>query len=319
MLDLKRGDVKTSRVIAAQSSSDMLFQALCDEFIRSAQIRGLSEWTIKSYRHHTRYFIEFAGFELKCKDVRRELIDDYILYMMDVKGLSNTVTLNSYLHNISPIIKYGIKKRVIIEDFMVPIIKGQETFKEIYTDSEMKSLLEPPKKKDFVTQRTFAIIWVFASTGIRARELRELKVQNVDMFSRTILLNVTKNKKPRVVPISTSLYEVLLKYLELRNGNAEDPLFPTVYNETMAMSTLQDSVMKYCRDRGVHKTSLHLFRHTFITRAVNQNVNPMVLKRITGHSSMAQLNRYYNARSIDLVNVIDDVAPKLAKKNSQFK
>jgi transposase-like protein len=38
---------------------------------------------------------------------------------------------------------------------------------------------------------------------------------------------------------------------------------------------------KYRNERGVYKTSLHLFRHTFITNAVNQNVNPLILQRIT--------------------------------------
>jgi integrase/recombinase XerD len=78
--------------------------------------------------------------------------------------------------------------------------------------------------------------------------------------------------------------------MEIRGGDLDDYLFPTVYNEIMAMSSLQDSVKKYCNERGVYKTSLHLFRHTFITNAVNQNVNPLLLQRIKGHSTMQQLN-----------------------------
>ncbi len=218
-----------------------------------------------------------------------DVLEDYILYMKEEKGISNTVTLNSYLQNISPLIKYGVKKRYILEKFAIPFIKGQETFKEIYTDDEIKVLLEIPNMKDFVTTRTHTIIWVLASTGLRARELRELRIKNVDMINRAITANETKNKKPRRVPISLSLYDVLFNYMEIRGGDLEDYLFPTIYNEILAMSTLQDSVKTYCNKRGVYKTSIHLFRHTFITNAVNQNVSPLILQRITGHSTMKQL------------------------------
>ena len=316
---MKKGDIKTNRVMASKPSQNKTFKELAEEFIRQAEIRNLSEWTIKSYKYHTQYFIEFAGNEMMCKDIGLDLLESYILFMKNDKQISNTVTLNSYIRNISPIIKYGIKKRYILNDFMIPTIKGQETFKEIYSDEELKVLLETPNERDFVTTRTHTIIWVLASTGIRARELRELKIKNVDMLNRAITANETKNKKPRKLPISQSLYDVLLIYMEVRGGDPEDYLFPTIYNEILAMTSLQDSVKKYCNERGVYKTSLHLFRHTFITNAVNQNVSPLILQRITGHSTMQQLNKYYNARTVDLVDVIDGIAPRSNKKQSYFK
>jgi len=316
---MKRGDIKTNRVMASKPSQNKTFKELGEEFLRNSEVRGLSEWTIKSYKYQIGYFLEFAGCELMCKDIGLDLIEDYILYMKKEKGLSNTVTLNSYLRNTSPIIKYGIKKRYILNDFMIPVIKGQETFKEIYTDDELKVLLDVPNKKDFVTVRTHTIIWVLASTGIRARELRELKIKNVDMMNRAISVNETKNKKPRRVPISKSLYDVMLNYMEIRGGDPDDFLFPTIYNEILAMTALQDSVKRYCNERGVYKTSLHLFRHTFITNAVNQNVSPLILQRISGHSTMQQLNKYYNARTVDLVDVIDGIAPRSNKKQNYFK
>lgn len=316
---MKRGDIKANRVLASKPSQTMSFKELAEEFLRNAEVRGLSEWTIKSYRYQTAYFLEFAGVELACRDINLDLIEDYIIYMRERKGISNPVTLNSYIQNISPLIKFGVRKRYILNQFLMPFVKGQETFKEIYSEDELKVLLEAPSRRDFVTTRTHTIIWVLASTGIRARELRELRTKNVDMINRTITANQTKNKKPRRLPISKSLYDVLLNYMEIRASDEEGYLFPTVYNEILAMSSLQDSVKKYCNERGVYKTSLHLFRHTFITNAVNQNVNPLILQRITGHSTMQQLSKYYNAKTVDLIDVIDGIAPKISKKQNFFK
>jgi Site-specific recombinase XerD len=317
--EVKRGDIKAERVMASKPSQNKSFRELGEEFLRYSEIRGLSEWTIKSYRYQISYFLEFAGEGLMCKDIGLDLMEEYILFMKQKKEISNPVTLNSYLQNVSPLIKYGINKRYILNQFPMPFVKGQETFKEIYSDDEINALLETPSKKDFITVRTHTIIWMLASTGIRARELRELRNKNVDMLNRAITVNETKNKRPRRLPISKSFYDVLMAYIEMRGGDGEDYLFPTMYNEILAMSSLQESVKRYCRERGVYKTSLHLFRHTFITNAVNQNVSPLILQRITGHSTMHQLNRYYNARTVDLVDVIDGIAPVTSKKKSYFK
>lgn len=55
--------------------------------------------------------------------------------------------------------------------------------------------------------------------------------------------------------------------------------------------------------------SLHLFRHTFITESVKSGMPIVFLKRITGHSSFTQLNRYYQYNPTDLVDVVDEYNP----------
>jgi integrase/recombinase XerD len=292
---------------------------LADEFIRKSQIKGLSQATIKSYETHIRYFSFYLDEDVFCDEITVETMEDYIVYIKEVRRVTNGNSINSYIRNLSPIIKYGIKKGYITEDFQIPTVKVQETHKEIYSEIELNSLLDKPKKRDFVEIRTWAIIWTFASTGIRARELRELKVSNVDLFNRVITVNQTKNKKVRVLPISHSLLEVLTEFMDIRDGEGDDYLFCSVYNTQLAMSSLQKCIKRYCNARGVKKTSLHLFRHTFITNAVNNNISPLILKKITGHSTMKELNRYYNAKITDIVGIIDFIAPSSKKKESYFK
>ena len=317
---MRKGDIKQGRVLAKKTSESITFEQLVEEFIRQAEIKNMSEYTIKSYRHHTGYFINFIGEGYKCKDITLKTVEDYILYMKNKKGITNPVTLNSYIRNVSPIIKFGIQRRDILQDFLMPCLKEQETFKDIYSQEELEKLQEKPNKKDFVTLRTYTIIWTLAITGIRARELRELRVNNVDLFSRVITVNQTKNKKARRLPISNSFLTVLQEYMTMRSGCGDDYLFCSIYNEILAMSSLQDSVKLYCNERGIDKTSLHhLFRHSFITHAVNKNVSPLILQRITGHQTMKELNRYYYSWAEDILKVIDEIAPKNVSRKSNFK
>lgn len=316
---MKKGYIKTGRVMASKPTQIMTFKELGEEFLKYSEIRGLSTYTIASYRYQIGYILEFGGRGLKCADIGSDFMQRYVQYLKEEKRISNPVTINSYLQNTSPILKYGIQKRYILVQVAIPYVKGQECIKEIYNEEELHTLLAQPKKRDFVSVRTHAIIWMLASTGIRARELRELRIKNIDLLNRILKVNQTKNKKPRIIPVSTSLYQVLENYAMIRGGDAEDYLFPSIYNEILAMTSLQDSVKKYCIARGVEKHGLHMFRHTFITNAVNQNVNPLILQRITGHSTMTQLNRYYNARTFDLIDVIDGIAPKDKTRKATFK
>ena len=157
---MKRGDVKHGRVTASKSDSNKTFKSLSDEFIGNAKIRGLSEWTIKTYQYQINYFTEFAGEDLLCKDIHLELLESYLCYLKEKKQISNPSTLNSSMQNISPVIRYGLKKRYILNQFQMPYVKGQETFKDIYTEVELKTLLEAPSSKDFTTIKTYTIIWL---------------------------------------------------------------------------------------------------------------------------------------------------------------
>ncbi|WP_411682454.1 tyrosine-type recombinase/integrase [Clostridium thailandense] len=317
---MKRGEIVGGRQFGKKLNKERKkYREVYEQFIQQLKIRGRAEQTIRSYHYHNKYFMEFLGEDIYCDEITLSTLEDYILYIREKKGITNGITINSYLRNISPIIKFCMKKGYILEEFLIPEVKEQEVIKEIYTNEELHDLLEKPKERDFVELRTWTIIWTFASTGIRARELRELLVKNVDLYNKTINVNKTKNKKARILPISHSFSEVLEEYLQLRGGEGEDYLFCSVCNTQLAMSSLQKCIKNYCNKRGIEKTSLHLFRHTFITNAVNQNVSPLILQRITGHSTMKELNRYYNARTTDLASVIDEIAPKSDKKESYFK
>ena len=73
----------------------------------------------------------------------------------------------------------------------------------------------------------------------------------------------TKNRKQQIIPLSQSLAEILVGYLEIRGNNPDDYLFCNIYGEKGNIRSFEDLVAKYNHERGVEKTSIHLFRHTF--------------------------------------------------------
>lgn len=288
---MRKGSKQGKRIDGqAVKMTDRKFLDVAEEFIKVKESMGLSEQTIKTYRWNLKYFIQFTGEDLKCSQLTLELILAYLDSMRE-RGITNINTLNTAVQNISPIVHYARAKGYCPHQFLMPFVHGQITDKKPYTKEELEVILEPPDKRDFVSMRTWSILWTLASTGMRARELRELRIENVDYSNMLIHLQQTKNKKPRRIPMSTPLFEVLSQWRQVRNVDAaesSDFFFPTVYGDKMTTTTLSDSVREWTKARGIDRDDtggLHIFRHTFITQAVSTGVSPMMLQRITGHKA----------------------------------
>ena len=314
---MRKGSKQGPRIDGqARQPPDPPFAEAAEEFCKVKETEGRAEQTIKTYRYHIRYFLDFAGDGVRCSEITRETLTAYLEHLRG-RGITNPVTLNTHIGNISPIVHYTWERGYSPHRYLMPVVVGQEKEKPPYTTDELALILSPPDIVDFTHVRTWAIVWTLASTGIRARELRELRIENVDTANMLVHLQATKNKKPRRVPISSALYSVLLKYADVRHPeNAEpgDPYFCTVYGQKLTSTTLSDSVREWTRAKGVDRTDtggLHIFRHTFITEAVRTGVSPMMLQRVTGHSTMQQLGRYYHERVEDMRDVVERVTPEI--------
>lgn len=313
---MRKGSKQGARIDGqAVQKMDKPLVEVAEEFIKIKEATGRAPQTIRTYRYQLRYFLEYAGEDIKCSELTLDKLTGYLDHLRS-RGITNPVTLNTAIQNLSPIVHYARERGYCPHQYLMPFIKGQQVDKPPYTQEELDKLLEPPGKQDFKSIRTWAIIWTLASTGIRARELRELRVENVDFANMVIHLQRTKSKKPRRIPMSADLFEVLTIWRRTRRADeAEpgDPFFCTIYGDVMETTTLSDSVREWTQARGVVRENtggLHIFRHTFITEAVRTGVSSVMLQRITGHSTEKQLAHYYHERVEDMRQIIDTITPK---------
>lgn len=293
--------------IDCSMNGNLTYKELLELYDKECMRKGVSDITIKGYDYAGKYFMDYTGEEITCNEINQDLIDNYILWLKN-KGIKMT-TINSYQYKISPVVNFGYKRGFIERKVEFKRVIEQEEIKEIYTKRELELLLKRPKEKSFPTFRTWVIINTLISTGIRSKELRELRIKNIDLEFGMINLEHTKNRNARIIPVSTTLNMILSEYLLVRNGNQNDPLFCNIYGEALGRTTLQCSVSKYCKNLGIEKTSIHLFRHTFITLSVRKGVSPLILKRITGHKTLKMLNHYYSFDVSDIVSIVDDINP----------
>ena len=128
----------------------------------------------------------------------------------------------------------------------------------------------------------------------------------------------TKQKKQYIIPISSGLKEVLQEYLRYRKGAADDFLFVTVYGEQFTKDTMGECLRLYNISRGVTKTGIHLFRHTFAKNWIMNGGDIFRLQKVLGHSTLDMVKQYVNLYSADLKRDYDQFSLfDRAKANSE--
>jgi integrase len=154
------------------------------------------------------------------------------------------------------------------------------------------------------TERDRIIIRVLGDCGLRAAELCALAPDDIRRRDRQAFLHVRgKGERDREVPLPPALLRRLERYL--RDGRPEDTraanLFVSLRRgrsgdyEPLTPSGLLQLVRGAAnRARITKKVDTHLLRHSMITNALRAGMNPLLLSRIVGHSSLRMIEQVYS-------------------------
>lgn len=196
-------------------------------------------------------------------------------------------------------------------DLTVPNMKDKETVKETYTDEELSLLLEKPKSDcSFAEYRNWVIINFLLNSGCRAATVRNIQNRDVDLGARQIVYWHTKNGKVQVVPLCSKMVSILREYMTIRKGEPEEYLFCNQYGEMLSENALRLAIAHYNRSRGVEKTSIHLFRHTFARKyLVDCGGDAFMLQKLLGHSTLAMTKHYCAIYDADISKNYDRFSP----------
>ena len=199
-------------------------------------------------------------------------------------------------------------KQEYLPHFEINIPKADKYPIETYTDKELRQLLKKPdvRKCNFATYRSWAVVNFLLSTGIRQNSLVNIKIKDIDFGADVVHINVTKNRKPLIIPLNADIKKILQEYLKYRKGEANDYLFCNVYGKQLVRSTVYHSFYDYNKNRGVQRTGMHRYRHTFAKKGVMMGGNVVTLQKVLGHSSLEITQNYLNLLVSDLKKDIEE-------------
>lgn len=290
--------------IIVTSPKDENLETGFKHYIEVLDAMNRSPQTIIYYENCFKYFVEFLeneNLEKTCSEITKNTIMQYINYLHKSKPNLSERTVKSYLVGLRAII-YFLQKERYLDEFKIEIPKTEKAIKEPYSDTEVERLIKQPdlSKCTFSNLRDWAIVSFFLATGCRLSTATNVRIGDINFREQEILIRKTKNRKQQIIPLSPELERTLKIYLRYRQGEKDDFLFCNAYGKYLTKNSITSCIKVYNNSRGVLKTSIHRFRHTFAKNWIINGGDIFRLQKILGHSTLDMVKEYLALYGNDL-------------------
>ena len=295
---------------------------------------GLSNATLDYHERGFRIFflyLEKVGIE-DLKEVDEQVLEDYQHYVHQLKGRQkqqlSAQTRGKYLSSVKTLFNYLLRFRYLEKNptHCITLPKVNQGLPTVgLTDQEVKKLL---KAKEPVTDqeiRDRALLETLYSTGVRSNELRCLCVQDVDLGSGLLRVNVPKGGEnyQRVVPIGREACRWIRRYLgEVRSKQktSVESLFLNKYGMGISNQTILNTVKTYALLKGGlwKNVVTHSFRVSCGTEMLKNSADLKYVQQQLGHRSISSTERYMRLVPMDLKKIHMKCHPR-EKRNREKK
>jgi integrase/recombinase XerC len=178
------------------------------------------------------------------------------------------------------------------------------------TQIKDKARTTADEKSSFITLRNRTLLNLLLDTGLRADEIRTLRMSQLGDSLEWIRQVRTKGRRFRDVYITSAMRESLKEYLLVRkdelsrcipnlsqNLDAKLPLFISLYRASpsdpksfeMGAKTIWRSIRSCSVDTKLHP---HLLRHTYATELLEDSRDIRLVAQALGHSDVRVTMRY---------------------------
>lgn len=148
--------------------------------------------------------------------------------------------------------------------------------------------------------RDIAVVELLFATGMRISELCSLKPSNIDIKSHNILI-YGKGAKERILQIENpEVISAIILYQETFKKDIEACgfFFVNRLKHKLSDQSVRFMINQYTNLAGIDQhITPHMFRHTFATLLLEQDVDIRYIQRMLGHSSISITEIYTHVSS----------------------
>lgn len=275
--------------------------------------KNLSAKTIKAYKIDLNQFLKYRNSE----DISLEMFDklylkDYIKYLFEKELKAKSVkrkvgtlkTLFNFfefeeLIDISPFKKMKLSIKLPNRlPITLDIKELRKFFKYIYDYKQSFAKQGTYTYKSIV--RDIAVMELLFATGMRVSELSNLLKKNINIKKGVINI-IGKGDKERIIQIcDINVKNALSDYYSLFKNDIlkNDYFFINKLNNTLSEQSVRFMIKKYSEKANLKKhITPHVFRHSFATALLEENIDIRYIQKILGHSSVVTTQIYTKVNS----------------------
>ncbi|MDE5820501.1 MAG: tyrosine-type recombinase/integrase [Lachnospiraceae bacterium] len=285
------------------------------EYLEYCQYRKrLDAKTLKAYRIDLKQYEDFCAGAFDC--FSKNVVDNFITCLhkrykpktvkrkiASLKAFFHYMEYKEVLHE-NPFAKLDIRFREAkLLPKTIPFHSIQAFLSAIYTQKEQA-------KSEYQRRcciRDIAVMELLFATGMRISELCSLKPSDIDLESNNILI-YGKGAKERIIQLGN--WEVISALVQYRETFREDIevcgyFFVNRLQHKLSDQSVRFMINHYAELAGItqHITP-HMFRHSFATLLLEQDVDIRYIQRMLGHSSISTTEIYThvsNAKQKDIL------------------
>lgn len=300
----------------------MNLKNLVNEYLKVCETQNnLNYKTVKAYKLDLKEYIVFLDKEenyyrkdILCKYIEMLHTKDYSVKTIKrkiatLKAFFSYLTYEDVLEY-NPFVKIRLRlKEPIILPKTIPIIYLEKLFQYLYDERDN---VNKNTYKYKILSRDIVILEILISTGIRIGELCDLRREHISYSERTIRI-YGKGDKERILPIyNENLWKEIKQYEKLFRLEMKEYFFINRINNKLSDQSVRNMIKKNCKSADIPiNITPHMFRHTFATLLLENDVDSRNIQEILGHSSITTTQIYTNITSNKKIEIMKYKNPRL--------
>ncbi|MBA7554573.1 Tyrosine recombinase XerC [subsurface metagenome] len=257
------------------------------------ELRRASESTKRNYLSmFHRFLVFFYGQDIKI--LSKEAICNYLLWEIENNKIS-PATQNQLVNSI----KYYYERILGHPREVYNLPRGvKKTSKPIVLNTnELENILS-----GISNLKHRCMMALLFSSGLRRKELLNLKVRDIDFERGIIFIAKGKGGKDRISILSEVCKDYLRIYIQ--QYKPAEWLFTGQYGEQYSASSIWKIFDRLKKQHNITKKgNVHLLRHTFATRLLESGTDIRYIQTLLGHSNLKTTQIYTHVANHELTRI----------------
>ena len=278
--------------------------------------RGLAQNTLDAYRR------DLESLHAYLSERRSSLTtagaDELRTYLQEqTRSKKTTKTVARRLAAIKSFLRFRMSEGDDVAEIIAQLErpKPERDLPTTLSRAQVEQLISAPNPKDRLFSRDVAILELLYASGLRATELCELKLRDLNLQVGAVRV-FGKGSKERIVPVGRAAIEAITRYLtecrpNLDKTNTSERLFLSRSGKSLERVGLWMLVERYGRKSGLLKqVHPHVLRHCFATHLLSGGADLRVVQELLGHSDISTTQIYTHVDQDRLKSVHKQYHPR---------